>query len=272
MTMETLILENGDLVIDRIHRLFDAEDQELKLSLITELTAMVNTHTKDEIEHLCDLHKIVETQDVNDLRLALFNSINSDNYSWQDILESIAGHSIRQAIGPDYLIQSKINVSIQMPNDTSSLLPQHSDCVSGDSPWQMNLWIPFTDTYSTNSMFLITAQSSIEYIEQLKSLTGSIDHGTEEYEENIEDEVNKLPKYFVKANHNQVLLFNPGVLHGNVENTTEHTRVSLNVRIKSIYSPDADHIHPDRKFGTYYKVGHLSANSIFSKKVYDAIN
>ena len=53
--------------------------------------------------------------------------------------------------------------------------------------------------------------------------------------------------------YGQALIFNPSVLHGNVLNQTKNTRVSLNVRFKSIFAPEPNIKNPDRKFGTYYK-------------------
>ena len=67
-----------------------------------------------------------------------FNLINKSK--WQKIIKEIAFDEIK-ILGPDLLIQTKLNLSIQMPGDTSSLLPAHSDTWSSDSPFQLNLWI-----------------------------------------------------------------------------------------------------------------------------------
>ena len=52
-------------------------------------------------------------------------------------------------------MQLRINLSIQMPNDTSSLLPIHSDVWSGDSPFEAVVWLPLVNCYKTKSMFIL---------------------------------------------------------------------------------------------------------------------
>ena len=44
-------------------------------------------------------------------------------------------------------MQQRINLSIQLPNDKSSLLPIHSDTWSGDSPFETVVWIPMVNCY-----------------------------------------------------------------------------------------------------------------------------
>ena len=52
-------------------------------------------------------------------------------------------------------MQSRLNLSIQFPQDKSSLLPVHSDVWSGDSPFETVVWLPLVDCYKTKSMFIL---------------------------------------------------------------------------------------------------------------------
>ena len=70
--------------------------------------------------------------------------------------------------------------------------------------------------------------------------------------------------YFVKTNYGEFIIFNPALLHGNVENKTNSTRVSLNIRLKSMFSPEPSNRNPDRRFGTYYEVLKISDNTKFA--------
>ena len=65
------------------------------------------------------------------------------------------------------MIQTKLNLSIQMPNDETSVLDIHSDCWSADSPFQLNVWIPMTKAYKTNSMFILNKDLSLKYFKEL---------------------------------------------------------------------------------------------------------
>ena len=60
-------------------------------------------------------------------------------------------------------MQRKINLSIQLPYDNSSLLPIHSDVWSGCSPFVV-LWVPLVDVYDSKSMFIFQKILMIIYI------------------------------------------------------------------------------------------------------------
>ena len=44
-------------------------------------------------------------------------------------------------------MQMRVNLSIQLPRDKSSLLPVHSDVWSGDSPFETVVWLPLVDCF-----------------------------------------------------------------------------------------------------------------------------
>ena len=52
-------------------------------------------------------------------------------------------------------MQQKINLSIQFPNDSSSLLPFHSDTWAGDSPFETVVWLPLVNCKKTKSMYIV---------------------------------------------------------------------------------------------------------------------
>ena len=204
--------------------------------------------------NLSEIHKYINDNEINSLRLSAFNQINKKN--WISKIKEIALTKLKENLGADLLIQSKINLSIQMPNDESSILPAHSDSWSSDTPFQLNLWIPLTNTYHTNSMFVYSPNYSIRIFNKINQ-----DRNTKIKKPNKKD--------FIKLKPGEFVLFNPACLHGNIKNTTKTTRVSLNVRFKSIFSPEPNEYHRDRKFGTYYKIFNMSENSKFAIKVID---
>ena len=52
-------------------------------------------------------------------------------------------------------MQRRVNLSIQLPRDNSSLLPIHSDIWGGNSPFDLVVWVPLVDCYKTKSMYLL---------------------------------------------------------------------------------------------------------------------
>ncbi len=206
---------------------------------------------------LSELHNQVSKKDINGLRLFLFNYLNS-KINWEDKIKKICLNELKFEIGGDILVQSKINLSIQMPNDKTSILPAHSDCWSSDSPFQLNLWIPLTNAYSSNSMFILDQKQSLDIMSKI---------GSNKLKSFNPNKIKTNSKQFMQLSFGQILLFNPGLIHGNILNKTKKTRVSLNLRFKSLFSPEPTRNNPDRKFGTYYKKFIISENTIFGTKL-----
>ena len=144
-----------------------------------------------------------------------------------------------------------------MQGDTTSILNAHSDCSSGDSPFELVLWIPLTDAYSSNSMFIYDKQRSTDFYHSIK----------------MQNPIKMYPDKcdFVSVNYGEYIIFSPSLVHGNVLNTTKSTRMSLNIRFKSIFSPYTPTIVHDRLYGTYYDIWHTSDMYKWGKEVYQLL-
>jgi sporadic carbohydrate cluster 2OG-Fe(II) oxygenase len=226
------------------------------IKILNPIYAVINKEilkiNKDYNLNLADLHKYVTYKKINSLRLNCFQKINSIN--WNLLIKNFSYESLVSLLGPDLLVQSKLNLSIQMPNDKTSILPAHSDSWSSDSPFQLNLWIPLTNTYGTNSMFIMDSTYTLKIFKEIKK--------------NKKIFIKKpQKKNFIELKKGQYIIFNPGYLHGNVLNKTSHTRVSLNLRFKSLFSPEPNKFHQDRKFGTYYQKFSISNNTKFASQL-----
>ena len=165
--------------------------------------------------------------------------INKDK-KFKDNLFSIAKKDIFDIVGNELAIQKNINLSIQCPNDDSSLLPIHSDTWDGNSPFETVLWLPFVDCYKTKSMFILNAKkySKFENIYKSKKLISA--NGLYK---NLKSHIE-----FVKIKQGHFMLFNQNLPHGNVVNKTSETRVSLNCRIKGLFTP-----YRQKELGSFFK-------------------
>ena len=215
----------------------------------------LSSYLDHEIKNLSLLHTCLDIARVNDARLHLYHQLNN-KFDWKPCILECVGSVLFELIGADIMLQTRINVSIQLPNDHSSVLPMHSDCVSGDSPWQLNIWLPLTPSIQHNSMFLYSQADTLDYIKCIKSSNSN-------HFSDPETSLNSQ-RFWVEASESDVLIFNPAVLHGNSLNTTPYTRVSLNVRVKSLFAPDALNDNPDRKACTYYQPYKISDNTAFA--------
>ena len=198
---------------------------------------------------LSRLHNYLSDSSINELRISIFRHLNKLPGSHDITLKNIGGEALTSILGPDLLIQTKLNLSIQMPNDENSTLDLHSDCWSGDTAFQVNLWIPLTRSYSTNSMFILSKEKTLNCINKIRK-NPTLDRSE------LWPLINDAD--FLDVDKGRAIIFNPALIHGNVVNRTEETRVSINVRFKALFSPDATTEHVSRSAGLYYRIFCLS--------------
>ena len=196
---------------------------------------LLKTKKKINFNHL---HKIINEKNLNKIRLSLINHINSDK-NFKDNYFNIAKKMLEEIVGNELAIQNNINLSIQLPNDESSLLPLHSDTWSGDSPFESVLWIPLVNCYNTKSMFILNSKKLKNFNKNFNS----------KKIKSVSDLYNKYKKdlKFIKIDHGQYLLFNQNLPHGNLVNRTKETRISLNCRFKGLFTP-----YSQKELGSFF--------------------
>jgi sporadic carbohydrate cluster 2OG-Fe(II) oxygenase len=195
----------------------------------------LNTKKKINLNYI---HKIISVDDLNNFRLKIINSINNDKLARYHYF-NLGKECIYSLVGNELMMQKSINLSIQFPNDSSSLLPIHSDVWSGDSPYTINLWLPLVDCYKTKSMYILE-QKNYDFFKKIvkkKKITSSSE---------IFDKLKNKIKW-LKVNYGQFLIFNQSLPHGNVVNKEKQTRWSMNCRFKTIFSP-----YEDKKIGEFF--------------------
>ena len=137
------------------------------------------------------------------------------------------------------MMQKNINLSIQFPNDNSSLLPIHSDVWSGDSPYEINLWVPLVNCYKTKSMYILEQKKYADFKKKMQKKKIS---SSEDIFKLVKDKVRWL-----NVDYGKFLIFNQSLPHGNIVNIENETRWSMNCRFKSFFSP-----YGDKKVGEFF--------------------
>lgn len=179
---------------------------------------------------LNSIHRRLEPDALNDLRLAVINGINELPWA-REAYFSIARHALERVVGNELAMQRRINLSIQMPGDESSILPVHADVWSGDSPFEVVAWLPLVDCFGTKRMFLLPPEANAR---AAKSMAGLGERSTEGLFAEIEPGL-----VWPEVAYGQVLIFTQNLMHGNRMNRESETRWSMNCRFKSLLSPYA---------------------------------
>ena len=194
------------------------------------LSNLIRTSLPQKKVSLDNLHKFIKPPELNSIRMKLINHLNSDKKFRKNYFE-IAKSIIFSIIGNELAMQNNINLSIQMPKDQSSLLPLHSDTWSGDSPFEVVLWLPMVNCYKTKSMFLLKQNKSEKFRKYFSNQKVKI---SSQLQKKFKKDL-----VFLNIKFGQFLLFNQNLPHGNVVNITKETRVSLNCRFKGLFTPYA---------------------------------
>ena len=144
-------LENGYV----IRKVADEDSLYLiKEKLIKIIYEVINDNNIDKDKLLNNFHKIIDINKLNDLRLKIINQIQIDE-DFRKYYFLIAKPYLEYLVGNELAMQLRLNLSIQIPLDKSSLLPVHADTWSGDSPFETVVWLPLVDCYKTKSMFIL---------------------------------------------------------------------------------------------------------------------
>tara|TARA_B100001250_G_scaffold35882_1_gene28865 strand:+ start:1296 stop:2090 length:795 start_codon:yes stop_codon:yes gene_type:complete len=185
---------------------------------------------------LDNLHTYINSKDLNDFRIYIYNKINNSK-DFQKIYYNLAKEYINILCGNELVMQRKCNLSIQLPNDDSSLLPLHADVWVGDSEYELVFWLPLVNVYKTKAMYILSPEDNLKYSKKFSKFKS-----TEQIFKKVK---NKLK--WVKVDFGQGLLFTQNLMHGNVVNQEKSTRISFNCRFKSAFS-----LYRDKDIGSFF--------------------
>jgi len=213
-----------------------------------------------QVEDLSDLHKVIELKHINELRIKAFHKINA-LAEWDVSWHSFVAPELTELLGPDLLIQRKLNLSIQCPFDHSSQLGLHTDTLSGQSPFELVTWLPLCRFEDEAGMYWFDRHTSAAMTRQM----------AEHEQDGLEliREQYWAKRRYVKIEVGQIALFTGTIFHGNMPHNSTKTRVSVNCRFKSLYSPESRTGLNERGVGTFYK---LLKSSAITRIASDYIN
>lgn len=211
-------------------KLLELQSFVLDLILASNKNARLNYKKfKNNKDFFINLHKFISLKELNNFRVKIIKSINN-NDKFRENYYLVAKELLDELVGNELAMQNKISLSFQMPYDKNSQLPMHSDIYAGESPFEVVIWIPLMDIQANNQSMYITSPKHNKQInkEVTTTKTKTLTQLYEKYKKKFK---------FLKINFGEILIFTPILQHGNVINTTNNTRISLNCRFKSLLSP-----------------------------------
>ena len=200
----------------------------------------LNLEAPSDLEaFLNQIHNFVDSSALNDFRLKVIQGLNALP-EFRPMYFRLAKPYLEAIVGNELAMQQRINLSIQMPNDASSLLPVHADTWSGDSAFEVVVWLPLVDCYRTKAMYLLPPNESEKFATQFSQRGGS---SSETIFDSIKNDV-----IWLEVDSGQVMLFDQSLPHGNRVNEESETRWSMNCRFKGVFTP-----YGDKKLGEFFE-------------------
>jgi sporadic carbohydrate cluster 2OG-Fe(II) oxygenase len=196
---------------------------------------------------LNQIHKSVHVNELNDFRMKMIGGINAESDCRKNYY-LLAKPYLETLVGNELAMQLRVNLSIQFPDDDSSLLPVHADTWSGDSPFEVVVWIPLVDCHGSKSMYILRPEQNKRIEKTFALQTGD---SSKDLYQSISDKVKWL-----EVKYGEVVIFNQALPHGNRVNTENETRWSMNCRFKSVFTP-----YGDKKLGEFFEPVTLRAAS-----------
>lgn len=171
----------------------------------------------------------VDPSALNPFRLHLIRRLNQEQAEVRRLLYRMAASAVHTLVGNELAMQRSFSLSVQLPQDDSSLLPLHSDVWSGNSPYEVVFWLPLTRVNDTRSMYVLPKPASE------KVLANYADYAhldAEQFFQAVKDDA-----VWIDLEPGHGLIFWHGLIHGNRINREAQTRWTMNTRFKSLLSP-----------------------------------
>ncbi|MEI7532243.1 MAG: sporadic carbohydrate cluster 2OG-Fe(II) oxygenase [Betaproteobacteria bacterium] len=209
-------------------------------AFIAQEVAKILNHSYDNAEvYLNEFHHKIDVPDLNAIRVKVISAINAQSW-FRKAYYHLAKNALNNLVGNELAMQVRVNLSIQLPNDSSSLLPVHADVWSGDSPFEVVVWVPLVNCYQTKTMFILPHHHYADVSKNFKELSKG---NSEDFYQSIEKDLE-----WVNIKAGEVLIFNQNLPHGNRINTESETRWSMNCRFKGVFTP-----YGDKKIGEFFE-------------------
>lgn len=172
-----------------------------------------------KVESLESIHLVLDSHEIPRVTKLVQDSFLTEKMS--ALIDDFAQEYIRPLIGgANYLIKRQPTLNLVIPNQSKlgRRLPFHQGIFYDNGRGQGTIWMPLTRCFESNSMWIMDLENS-------RALTKKVIDNKWSVEE-FEKECLKY-SYPVTLEPGQAHLFGQEHIHGNVENTTDITRLAI---------------------------------------------
>lgn len=180
------------------------------------------------IEGLEELHVHLHPNDINSFRMQAIRSLNQSEHFRDLFLERLFPLA-SSLLGTEIAAQKNFNLLFAFPEDRTSQIPLHTDVLTGHSPFEITVLLPFTRLRKEHELHILPKEAWLK--NQFKMLDLTLQEASQQFSDSFERLALRPGEAFV-FRHSQP--------HGNRPSVSETTHVSLNFRLKGLFTPYAE--------------------------------
>ena len=171
------------------------------------------------VTRLDNIHNEVEVRDLISITDMVQKRLSAPEYSKE--FDAFAETYIAPLLeGKRYLIKRRPTLNLVIPNQErlGRKLPFHQGIFYKNGRGQGTIWMPLTKAYDTNSMYVVSTKDS-------RRITKTLIHN--QWSQKMFERECLAVAYPVNLEVGQAHLFHQEILHGNVNNKTDITRMAI---------------------------------------------
>ena len=175
-----------------------------------------------DVTSLETIHKEVDVSELNALQHWV--SSGCSTIEFMEMLDNFLSENISPLTDKEFLIQrfGTLRVVIPQQEKVGRLLSYHQGIFVGNGTGLRTVWTPFTRCWGTNTMHMLNLAVSRDITKRVIE---------EQWDQVFFNNFSEKHSYSIDLEPGQSWLFNQELIHGNVNNDTDITRVSMDLRI-----------------------------------------
>jgi ectoine hydroxylase-related dioxygenase (phytanoyl-CoA dioxygenase family) len=240
--------------------------QNIIIKELLDLKIVTPESFKEINSDLANLHKIISEEDkkIDDNEI---NNISKQFYKNDKSLLKMYKSFLQEVIAPLFsdriYFQKQPTIRFNFPSSQPFKYNKrfHSDIMLGHPPKEVNLWFGLTDAFSSNSLRFINLEKSKLFFDECKNSYDILAERVQ-YDEEFKKKLD-LKSHSIDLKCGQYFLFDSRCLHCTQRNTTNKTRISIDIRVIQ----DVDYRSLSRKYtGTGRKKSEFKPGDYYHSK------
>ena len=195
--------------------------KELRDSFIEKLN--ISNNSKNDINFVREKIAKMSKAEVNQCMIDLlkFNNLS-------EMIINSCPKLVESLCGKELFIQRRATIVMNVPGEGQAKQWPHYELMSGISPFTYVIWAPLHDLEENSGVYYFDQNRSLEIMKKEQE-TGIVNGPLV-----LDMMADQKPE---KLNFGQAIVFNPFVLHGNIEFSSELARIACTARFQSSDKP-----------------------------------